>query len=53
MLPLIIVVTNIVTAEKNDLKNGPFLNSSERKHLIPRLQNMIGGGEKQFLIICV
>ena len=30
----------------------PFLNSSERKHLIPRLQ-MIGGGEKQSLIICV
>ena len=30
----------------------PFLNSSERKHLIPGLQ-MIGGGEKKFLIICV
>ena len=53
MLPLIIFLTNIVTAEKKPPEKWPFFNSSEREHLIPGLQNMIGGGEKQFLIICV
>ena len=39
--------------KKKPPEKWPFFNSSERKHLIPGLQNMIGGGEKQFLIICV
>lgn len=53
MLPLIIVVANIVTAEKKPPEKWPFLNSSARKHLTPGLQSKIGGGEKQFPIICV